>query len=100
MIKLVELQDDENTLIPRVFAGIDVNNIIASGFKTYTATEDCYAFITQNAYQLITIDDITVGQWGGEYISNVFLLKAGQTIKSNNVGANTTVNTIYGIKYN
>lgn len=101
MKKLVNFVDDGNILIPKVFGGIDINNVIASTNNTYTATEDCYVRCTLNygTSQNVFIDDVSIAI----IIANSQLtlpLKKGQTIRSIAGVASVFLINAFGIKYN
>lgn len=103
MNKLVNLKDNNDILIPKVFQAIDTSNLIAnlSGTEngSYTATIDClliisvYTNISNMKINNNTVFDLLAG--GSSFY--LIPLKNGQTITFTSYSAYTI--KVYGIKY-
>ena len=101
----VQLKINRAKLFPNPnLAGIDTKNIIAKkGNDTYTAVEDCIAFITckKNGEVVVTFDGSFVSESTYGVSQTVFytpiFMKKGQTISITG-GAGTKI-WVYGILY-
>ena len=108
MKKLVDLVDDGNILIPKVFGGIDTNNVIAtkSGNWTWTATEDCVLvgiYDGNNAGFSIYIDNVMVLRaYGASHMLTYIQtpIKKGQVVSGQIINTSGYSCKIYGVKYN
>lgn len=103
--KLVNLKDGNDILIPKAIAGIDVNNLIASGQGgrqnlTYQATQDCVYVglpsrdsrisINGTALYLNYFNEINTGSY-------IFYLKANDIIVI--YGYDYGQYKVFGLKY-
>lgn len=76
--------------------GIDVSNILASNFSTYTATQDCFIKAHVDSGDNFSIDNVQIQNvyaYQGTSFFTLFYLKDGQTFKTSD---NNT--TAYGLK--
>ncbi|MBQ0111907.1 MAG: hypothetical protein KBT03_02145 [Bacteroidales bacterium] len=103
--KLVNLKDGNDILVPRVFPGVDYDNLITNTkyADTYTAVEDCFIICrnTDGEFKSYSINDVQIvsDKGAGFFLT---MLKAGQKIKfscdiHSSYGANQII--VYGLKY-
>ena len=97
---LVDLVDEENILIPKVFGGIDENNIIYEGnTNEYNCLEDSYiVFPSNQTGATITINGITIGSFYN-YVGGRSCLpfKKGDFVEFGNLGGDPI--KVFGVKY-
>lgn len=107
MKKLVDLVDDGNILIPRVFGAIDTSNILLSFATitqypfTYTATEDCVALMysSNNADGGTDINGISIFP-SATTTNKVIQMKKGDVLHIYKRGSINAQLIVFGIKYN
>lgn len=112
--QLVNLKDGSNILIPKVFGGIDVSNIIEEYHNAYDSGKSLFKSYNEDVILIfdyvyfiydsteIQIDNIPlpldVQSNGSEYIYSIFIpLKKGQIFSI--TGNDCAWFRVYGIKY-
>lgn len=97
--KLVNLKDGSDYLVPKVFGGMDTNNVIAQSVGIpYTATTDSWAITKANSSSSysMTINGKYLGHIQ-DGMANPVPLKNGDVL--NGTTGKFTISFVFGIKY-